>query len=41
MLGGLQDEIPGLPEAVPGEDRHDDAMHVRRRRDAHPRRKRR
>lgn len=32
VLGRLQNEIQGLPEAVSGEDRHDDAVHVRRRR---------
>lgn len=40
MLGGMQDEVPGLPEAVPGEDRHDVTVHVRRRRDARSRRER-
>lgn len=39
VLGGLQDEVSGLPEAVPGEDRHDVAVHVWRRRDARSRRK--
>lgn len=41
VLGCLQNEVSGLPEAVPGEDRHDVAVHVRRRGDARSRRERR
>lgn len=32
VLGRLQNQVQGLPETISGEDRHDDAVHIRRRR---------
>lgn len=40
VLGSLQDAVSGMPEAVPSEYRHDDDVHLRRRRNARSRRER-